>query len=333
MMSATDPETDIIQELFAPLTLGATGAYGLQDDVAFVKDATSGIIITQDQVIEGTHFYPNDPLDMIAKRLVRRNLSDMIAKGGQPSAAFLSLAWPKSRPKSEMYRFANGLGEDLKELCGGIPLLGGDTSTTQGPLVASLTLLGTPSAPSGEPILRSGAQVGDVIVVTGVIGDAYMARMVREGIFRGTFLQDCIEFGMAPYPPAIEIAHLIGRYANASLDVSDGLLIDALRLARASNIRIDLQLDLIPISKEAEDFPDFDYLDRVDRNIMLATGGDDYQPLMAMTQESFEAFQKQAKAFDVSVTIIGQCVEGNGLALTFDNKPVDMPLSLGWESL
>jgi thiamine-monophosphate kinase len=329
-MSALDPETDMIQSLFAPLALDATGSYGLKDDVAFVQGHGKGLIVTQDQVIEGTHFYPNDPLEMIAKRLVRRNLSDIIAKGAIPTAAFLSLAWPKARPHSDMSRFAQGLGEDLADLCGGIALMGGDTSTTSGNLVASLTLFGTGCAANGQPVLRSGARSGDIIAVTGVIGDAWMARMVREGVFRGAGLANCLAFGMAPFPPTLEIAPLIGAYANASLDVSDGLYLDALRLAQASNVKIHIDLDTLPISDEVEsyDFPDAKY-----RNSMLATGGDDYQPLMAMTEANFQAFQSRAQALGVRVTAIGRCKEGEGLDVTFDGQGMPMPLSLGWESL
>jgi thiamine-monophosphate kinase len=326
-MSDFDPETDMIQALFAPLARGAEGAFGLSDDVAFIAGTNQGLIVTQDQVIEGTHFYPNDPLEMIAKRLVRRNLSDMIAKGGTPTTAFLSLAWPKARPRTEIARFARGLGEDLRDLCGDIPLLGGDTSTIDGPLVASLTLLGKPTAPTGQPVLRSGARVGDVIAVTGVIGDAWMGRMVREGMFNGRYLAKCLAFSMAPYPPPCEIAPLIGQYAHASIDVSDGLFLDAFRLAAASGLKIDLELECLPVSNEVEgyEFPEEDY-----RNSLLATGGDDYQPLMAMTEGNFEAFQLAAAELDVKVTKIGVCTQGAGLGVTFDGEPMDLPLSLGW---
>jgi thiamine-monophosphate kinase len=328
VMSDLDPETDMIQSLFAPLALGATGSYGLGDDVAFVPTSEAGIIVTQDQVIEGTHFFPNDPLEIVAKRLVRRNLSDIIAKGGVPTAAFLSLAWPKSRDREGIARFAQGLGEDLAQLCDDCPLMGGDTSTTNGPLVASLTMMGRPTAPNGQPVLRSGAQVGDVIAVTGVIGDAWLGLQVRHGILNGRYLKDCIDFAMAPYPPTLKMAPLIGQYAKASLDVSDGLLLDALRLANASGVAIIMALDELPISEEAEmtDFPDAEY-----RNALLATGGDDYQPLIAIKPNDFSPFKAAAKKLGVRVTRIGTCVAGEGLSLTYLDEPFDLPLSLGWE--
>jgi thiamine-monophosphate kinase len=326
--ASLDPETQMIQSLFAPLTLDATGSYGLRDDVAFVPTKGIGLIVTQDQVIEGTHFFANDPLEMVAKRLVRRNLSDMIAKGGIPTAAFLSLAWPKSRDKADIARFARGLGEDLADLCGHCPLMGGDTSTVNGPLVASLTMMGIPTAASGQPVLRQGAQVGDIIAVTGVIGDAWLGLQVREGLLNGRHLKNALSFAMAPCPPPLDVAPLIGRYAHACLDVSDGLLIDALRLATASGVRIEMALDLMPISDEADNagFPDED-----ERNLLLATGGDDYQPLFALSEDDFEAFVAAAVALDVQVTAIGKCVAGEGLALTYLDEPMDLPITLGWE--
>jgi thiamine-monophosphate kinase len=323
-----DPESEMIQSLFAPLALGAQGSYGLKDDVAFLPASQNGLIVTQDQVIEGTHFFSNDPVDMVAKRLVRRNLSDMIAKGGIPTAAFLSLAWPKSRDRADIARFADGLGADLAQLCDNCPLMGGDTSTTDGPLIASLTLMGKPSAATGLPVLRTGAQIGDVLAVTGVIGDAWLGLQVRHGILNGRFLKQCLEFNMAPCPPSLAIAPLIGRYAHACLDVSDGLLLDALRLGKASGVGIEIALDLMPISAEADntDFPDPD-----DRNMLLACGGDDYQPLLALSQSDFVAFKNAADALGIGVTAIGTCVAGDGLRVTYEGEDMALPLALGWE--
>jgi thiamine-monophosphate kinase len=233
-----DTEVDIIQAAFAPLTLGVPGSFGLQDDAAFVPSPQTGLIVTQDQVIEGTHFLTSDPIDMVARRLVRRNLSDLIAKGGVPHAAFLSLAWPKSRPLSEILIFAEGLGDDLSQLCSHCPLLGGDTSLIEGPMVASLTMMGKPTTPSGQPVLRSGAQIGDILCVSGTIGDAWLGLQVRLGAIPVAGLEACVRVAMAPAPPKHELARLVGAYATASVDVSDGLLRDAGHIASMSGVRL-----------------------------------------------------------------------------------------------
>jgi thiamine-monophosphate kinase len=322
-------EADLIANLFTPLTLGNAGAYGLQDDVAFLAPAPHGLIVTQDQIIEGTHFLADDPLDMIARRLVRRNLSDMIAKGGVPTAAFLSLAWPSERDRARMSEFARGLGDDLRRLCGGCPLMGGDTSQTTGHLVASLTLLGRPTASSGQPVLRNGAKAGDIVAVTGVIGDAFLGLQARLGVLNGTDLKACHAFSLAPCPPDLAVASLIGRYAHASIDVSDGLILDALRIASASDVAVVMALDSIPLSQEAHVFSGLG--SDIDRALALATGGDDYQPLISLSPDDFVAYQQACEVEGVRVTQIGTCTQGQGVKLTFEGRSVTMPSSIGWQ--
>jgi thiamine-monophosphate kinase len=328
-MTDRQSEADLIQSVFAPLTLGNSGAFGLHDDLAFIQGGPQGLIVTQDQVIEGTHFLLADPLDMIARRLVRRNLSDIIAKGGIPTAAFLSLAWPKSRPRAGIAEFARGLGEDLNQLCQRCPLMGGDTSESSGHLVASLTMLGTPTAANGQPVLRNGAQVGDVIAVTGVIGDSWLGLQARLGKRSASDLEYCVAFSLAPCPPAVGLAGLIGQYAHASIDVSDGLIIDATHIAEQSGIAITLELDKIPMSSEALAATGF--TNNLARAVALASGGDDYQPLMALSPHEFEAFQEAAHAMNIPLTQIGNCIAGHGVNLSFHGKPVEMPAVIGWQ--
>jgi thiamine-monophosphate kinase len=328
-MSDSESEAALIESLFAPLSLGAKGSFGLRDDVAFLPSPLHGHIVTQDQIIEGTHFLPNDPLDMIAKRLVRRNLSDLIAKGGVPTAAFLSLAWPKSRDRAGLTLFARGLGEDLAQLCGDCPLMGGDTSETSGPLVASLTMLGTGTTPTGQPVLRSGAQSGDVVVVTGVIGDAYLGLQARLDRLPASQVPGCVAFSLAPHPPSVALSPLIGRYANASIDVSDGLILDAQRIAIASSLRVDLTLEAMPLSTEAAAYQGLGSIQ--ERALALATGGDDYQPLLTLTPVNFDAFKEAAATLGISATRIGKCTQGGGLQLTYDGLALEMPLHSGWQ--
>ena len=322
-------ESDLIDTIFAPLAFGAAGSYGLRDDVAFVSASSHGFIVTQDQVIEGTHFLPDDPLDMIARRLVRRNLSDIIAKGGVPTAAFLSLAWPASRDRSGIVEFARGLGDDLDLLCGKCPLMGGDTSVTSGHLIASLTMMGRATAPNDQPVLRSGAQVGDIVAVTGVIGDSWLGLQARQGLSDAAQLTVCSQFSMAPSPPSVAIAPYIGRYAHASIDVSDGLIKDATHIAKASQVAMTLDLSCLPLSYEAANFSGFD--SDIDRAIALAIGGDDYQPLITLSEVNFLAFKLACEAEGVSVTKIGYCHEGTGMTLSYGNQLVCMPSETGWQ--
>jgi thiamine-monophosphate kinase len=316
--------------LWAPLTLGVSGAFALKDDVAQLPLSAFGQIVTCDQVIEGTHFLPGDPLDLIAKRLVRRNLSDLVAKGCRPLGAFLTLAWPKVRPTSQMADFAKGLGEDLANLCGNCPIFGGDTSTSSGPLVASLFLIGEPLAASKLPILRRGARPGDVVYVTGVIGDAYLGLQVRLGQQSPYGLEACQDFSMAPVPTALAMAEPIACFANASIDVSDGLLADTAHLVSQSEVSFDITLELLPLSREASAWLETSE-DPITGLLNLATGGDDYQALICLPKEHEVEFTRIAHSLGTRVSKIGRCSEGHGLRLSYLGQPVQMPENMGWQ--
>jgi thiamine-monophosphate kinase len=324
------PEFDLIAQLWAPLTRGAPGAYGLKDDVAYLPSSPLGHVVTCDQVIEGTHFLSSDPLNSVAKRLVRRNLSDLLAKGCKPIGAFLTLAWPKSRPYAQVADFAEGLGQDLSDLCGACPLLGGDTSSTTGPLVASLTLIGSSLLVSGAPILRSGARSGDLVFLTGIIGDSYLGLQVRLGQMYGQGLAGAVAFAMAPAPPPLAVAHVIATFAQASIDISDGLLADAGHVAEASHLAMHLHLEQVPLSAEATAFMTRSH-NPVESLLALVTGGDDYQALMCVAPQKAAAFVSALAAIGVRVTQIGVCQEGQGIVLTHCGGSVALPARTGWQ--
>ncbi len=329
-MEQAPAEFDLIAQLWAPLTRGAPGAYGLKDDVAYLPSLSVGHVVTCDQVIEGTHFLSSDPLDWVAKRLVRRNLSDLIAKGCKPVGAFLTLAWPKSRPYAQVADFAVGLGQDLSDLCGECPLLGGDTSSTTGPLVASLTLIGKGLSVTGAPILRSGARGGDLVFLTGTTGDSYLGLQARLGLMDGQGLAGAVAFAMAPAPPPLAAANVIGTFAQASIDISDGLLADAGHVAEASHLAMHIHLEKVPLSSEATAFvarsPN-----PVESLLGLVTGGDDYQALMCVAPDRAAAFVSELKAIGVGVTQIGVCQEGQGFVLTYLGSAVALPARTGWQ--
>src|SRR5437868_10249284 len=159
-------EDSLIARYFKPLATDS-GAFDLTDDAALIKSSADDIVVTTDAIVEGVHFLPDDPPDTIARKALRVNLSDLAAKGAQPAGFVLTLAL---REASERWLapFAQALGEDAKHF--GCPLLGGDTVSTPGPLMISVTAFGR-VAP-GKMVHRSGARPGDRIVVTGTIGDA-----------------------------------------------------------------------------------------------------------------------------------------------------------------
>ena len=133
-------EFDVIRTMFAPLATSA-GARGLLDDAA-VLESQGKIVVTTDATVEGVHFLADDPIETVAMKALRVNISDLIAKGARPTSALLTLAWPQARPAAQIKTFAEGLARDLKAF--NIALVGGDTASTPGPLTVSITLLGEP---------------------------------------------------------------------------------------------------------------------------------------------------------------------------------------------
>lgn len=316
-------EFDLIAAYFAPLAQ-SPGALGLGDDVA-VLQTPGDVVVTADALVEGVHFLPDDPLSTVARKLFRVNASDLIAKGSVPIGALLTLIWPSSRPTEQIAQFAAGLAAEQEN---GFALLGGDTVSTPGPLSVSLTMIGRPLGARG-PVLRTGARPGDVVAVTGVIGDGYLGLQARLDQLDDLTPEDRAALSLAyqvPQPPfGVEAA--IARHATAALDVSDGLIADAGHLARRSGVRLEITAGAVPFSD-----PVRRWLDRAAERPLalgaLLTGGDDYQTLFAAPANAIE--RMRAEAPEVAITVIGRCTTGQGVAV-LDTDNVEMTLSKpGW---
>ena len=311
-------EFDIIHRYFAPLATSA-GADKLRDDVA---EIAPGLIATKDAIVEGVHFLPDDPLDTVAQKLVRVNVSDIIAKGGKPDAALLALIWPKGRPHEQLEAFARGLGKDLDRW--GARLVGGDTTSTDGPLILTLTLLGK-VRPRG-PVRRSGAEPGDDVWVTGAIGDSWLglqAATDRLGPLSAEARNLLVSRYRVPEPPRLPFADLVADHATASIDISDGLVADAGHVAAASAVRIVIRAADIPLSAVATH-----YVENAKADLRaLLTGGDDYQTLFA-APSSARAAISAAKG----VTRIGHVEPGEGATiLNASGVPIDFAGASGWK--
>src|SRR6202045_2039939 len=189
-------EDSLIARYFRPLA-GDPGAFGLGDDAAVLDALGEDIVVTTDAIVEGVHFLSDDPPDTIARKALRVNLSDLAAKGAQPAGFVLTLAL-READDAWLTLFARGLGSDAGLF--GCPLLGGDTVSTPGPLMISITACGR--VPTGKMIHRSGAKPGDRVVVTGTIGDAALGLDVLKGGPVAAALAD----------DAVAEAALVGRY-------------------------------------------------------------------------------------------------------------------------
>lgn len=296
-------EFDIIASLFAPLAT-SVGSDLLRDDVAEI--ITSGrTIVTADAIVEGVHFLSSDPIETVAAKLVRVNVSDVVAKGGRPTAAVLSLIWPETRRlrgAEELPRFADALGAELRRW--GAQLVGGDTTSTPGPLTLSLTLLGC-CGPRG-PVRRSGASAGDDVWVTGAIGDGWLGLEVALGRLSEISAEDAAALlgrYRTPEPPALAFAGVIAEFATGSVDVSDGLAADAGRLAVASNVALEFDLSAIPLSDEAERAEKRAPL-KVSLERLIA-GGDDYQALFTAPPCHREELAARASGLGIRLSRIG----------------------------
>nr|WP_321361893.1 thiamine-phosphate kinase [uncultured Hyphomonas sp.] len=307
-------ERDWISGYFAPLAT-TPGADALRDDVAELSVGDGRIIATVDALVEGVHFFPDDPIESVARKLVRTNVSDVIAKGARPLEALLTLGWPAGRPEEELARFAGALGTELAGW--GARLVGGDTTASPQGLFLSLTLTGQ-CGPDG-PVRRSGAQAGDALWVTGEIGAACRGyRALREGRAGDPHIASYREPALAP----LRITDMLQACATGSMDVSDGLLGDARMFAAASSLSVKVDLDAVPFAGGAPD---------IEERLALASWGDDYQVLFSAPESVSPRITADATDMGLLVTRIGTFASGAGLTALMDGTAVNLPETLGFE--
>ncbi|MEM9330176.1 MAG: thiamine-phosphate kinase [Pseudomonadota bacterium] len=299
-------EFEIIGKYFAPLT--GTGSYGLKDDAAQVSTSKGcALVVTQDAIAEGIHFFSQDPPEMIAKKALRVNLSDLAAKGAKPNSFSIALGLGQRWDEDWIARFAKGLKEDCDSF--DIALTGGDTFKSGGGIVISITALG--EVPEGEYVSRLGAKAGDVLFVTGTIGDGALGLQTRQGIDLSVSRDHCqvlTERYLLPNP-RLQFAECIREFASASMDVSDGLVGDLQKLCSASQVSCEIKLAQIPFSKAASAVFSIDskYVE------MALTGGDDYEILFTVPSERVQAANAAFAKMAFPVTRIGSMNSGAGV--------------------
>lgn len=301
-------EFSLIERYFAPLSAGMIGALRLKDDAAtFPVEPGLEVVITTDAIVENIHFLSSDPPETIARKALRVNLSDLAAKGADPVGYLLTLALPRTVPETWLEAFARGLGEDQAAF--GVHLAGGDTVTTAGPLLLSVTAFGT--VPRGTAVRRVGAQPGDRLFVTGTIGDGLLGLRALKGTLDEIASEQRDEV-VARYRlprPRVAFGPALRGVASAALDVSDGLVADIAQLVKASGVGAVLGLNRIPLSPAAQAFAGID----PERLIELATAGDDYEILFSIAPDKTGPLIATAQALGVPVSEIGAVVPGEGM--------------------
>lgn len=302
-MSAEDR---LIARFFAPLATHP-GALGLSDDAAFVTPPPGcDLVLKTDAIIGGVHFFADDAADLVARKALRVNLSDLAAKGAKPLGFLLSLALPKGTGEDWLTAFAQGLRADAELY--GCPLFGGDTDRTPGPITVSIAMFG--SVPDGSMVRRAGARPGDRVFVSGTIGDAAFGLALRRGAnWRLSAAQrDHLAARYLLPQPRNALAEAVRLHGSAAMDVSDGLAGDLAKLARVSGVAARVEAAQVPLSDAG-------------RAVLAAepglietalSGGDDYEIVCTVPPGQVEAFRTAAKAAAVTVTDIGEISSGAG---------------------
>ncbi|MBN8532528.1 MAG: thiamine-phosphate kinase [Rhizobiales bacterium] len=297
--SVVPGEFELIAEFFAPLAGG--GAFGLEDDAASLAiPSGENLVITQDMLVEDVHFFGADAPGSIAKKALGVNLSDLAAKGARPLGFTLGFGRTSQQTRDWCRAFAEGLGAMAREAA--CPLLGGDTVNAP-VLTLSITAFG--AVPSGRMVPRQGGRPGDLVYVSGTIGDAALGLKMR--LEPDAPWVQALDLGLRAHladrylhpRPRITLAPLLLAYASAAMDVSDGLVGDTDKLARKLGARFEIAR--VPLSEAART--------AISTDAALLetalTGGDDYEILCSVPPDRACEFVAQASNVGVDVTKIG----------------------------
>ncbi len=305
-------EFDIIARYFAPLATDAA-ALGLRDDSAVLRPPEGQeIVLTCDTIVEGVHFLKDDPPDSIGHKVLAVNLSDLAAKGARPYVYLLALSLPFEPSSTWLTGLTSGLRR-LQERAG-TALVGGDTTASPGPLSLTITALGL--VPHGHAVLRHGAKGGDRLYVSGTIGDAYLGlRVLKDPALARAwgFSEEDIAFVVDRYrwpKPRNDLALLIRNFAQAAIDVSDGLVSDIEKLCQVSRVSALVEASRVPLSSAARKA-----VAREPKLLeALITAGDDYEIVAAVPEASAVSFEAETRAKGLSVAMIGRIEDPSGEA-------------------
>ena len=313
-------ENSFIESMRAIATTPA--ARGLMDDAAVLKVGGEQIVLTHDMLVEGVHYLADDPPETVAWKLVAVNMSDLAAKGAMPLGVLLGFtlggddAWDIA--------FAAGLEKALNAF--DALLLGGDTVSIPAgaPRTLGLTAIGLAPA-TGAPD-RAGARPGDAIFVSGSIGDAGAGLAILQGQLEADgATRDALIAAYRTPMPSLTLGQALAPHVHAMSDISDGLLIDAQRMADASRCALHLDIDKVALSSA--------YIATCGATreaiMAAATYGDDYQLLLTAPPQSEAAIMAAANKAGIPVTRVGYASEGSGLTLTWHGDAVPLPARLG----
>ena len=300
-------EFERIKSYFAPLAANFSGALSLKDDAALLyTEVDHELVVTTDTIVKGIHYIGDETPGFIARKLLRVSLSDLAAMGAEPLAYTLNIALPRETSDKWLEDFSSGLQVDQAEF--GIHLAGGDSVSTPGPAVLTATLFGT--VKTGDAVRRSGAAPGDLIFVSGTIGDAAFGLSIALQEIKANKLDNDFLKGRYRLPqPRLRLGYCLKEAATAATDISDGLLADLGHITEASACGALIELKNIPLSTAVRRLVDEDS-DRWDK---VLTGGDDYEIIFTAPNQSCVA-DISAK-LKLPITPIGRIVSGRSVEI------------------
>lgn len=326
-------EFDLIKKYFRPLAEGEKGAASLMDDAAVlpVKDGHR-LVVTMDTLVSGVHFLEFTPPHFVAAKALRVNLSDLASMGAQAAYYTLSLSLPNygevSYDDDWLDRFSQAL--EVEQQLYGVTLVGGDTVSTPGPFSISIAAFGWVRA--GQDINRSGASAGDLVFVSGTIGDAALGLAAVQGAYthlNPSSVEIITERFQRPQP-RLDLGQRLFGLASACIDVSDGLIQDLGQICKASNVEATLHCDEAPLSDTAHML----VADEPELLKTLLSGGDDYELLFTVPPEWQQSITALADELALSLTQIGvieprNTLENGQLVRILDKQgePVIVPVS------
>jgi thiamine-monophosphate kinase len=313
-------ERELIDRLLKPLA-GHPAAGGLADDAAVLAPPLGrDLVLTHDMLVCGVHYLPDDPPSDVAWKLLAVNLSDLAAMGARPLGVLMGLGLSAAEDAPWLEAFVDGLRRGFDRWA--VALLGGDTVSGLDRAVLGLTAIG--QIERGAALTRAGAQAGDDLYVTGTVGDAGLGLAIA----RGAASADRFLLGRFRRPePRLAMGAALVGHATAAMDVSDGLLIDAERLAAASGVAIRLDLGAVPLSPAAAARTPRDDESLVER----ASAGDDYELLFTAPRAARDAIAVLGERLRLPAARIGAVAGGSGLTVIgLAGAPI-RPARLGYE--
>jgi len=298
-------EFDFIKKYLSSKEKNSKYSLNFNDDVGLVD----GKIYSTDSICEGIHFFSNDQPNLIAKKLIRVNVSDIVSKGVKPKYCLFNFSIGKNIDEKWISNFMRGLRSDIEFFK--LNLIGGDTTKTFDKTVLSLTIFG--NLINDKFVRRSSAKKSDYIYVSGTIGDSALGLYCKKKE-RVNILKKHKEFLLNRYlkpTPRIDLFNYINRYASASTDISDGLYSDLNNICQTSNLGADINFNSIPLSNSARaiisKYPKL--------NKLILNGGDDYELLFT---------GKDGLDRNKNITKIGKMKKGYNINIADFNDITDL---------